>query len=557
MKNLRPALLFASLVLYTSSAFAQYRGTEAARAAYDKAKKESSDGDYAAAVADYKKAIDLDSNYAEAHEYYIFERGLAAEKWYIDLETGSKKPTPEDTKKLKAQQAEVKKSLLQEYTSLAKNHPDKPIYLWALGQLYNEDNPTKQEEYCRQSIQVDAKFTPGYECLSQIAHLRGDVQSSIEFQQKVVELEPDSPEAAFNYVMKFRDDPAAYQKATMEFVAKFPNAKESSQALLYYGERLDDDAAKVQVMEQVCSQFPIAKFDETKSATEQLIGVYDRADPAKARALAHHMADLDPKDKQWGKYAEYEDSMAKAEQDIDAKDAAAASAILNAMKAPSWPLDGKRKDLLAARALDVQGKTSDAYANLLAGYVKHPSDEIHAAVVEYGAKIGKSAKDVETQIWSDTQKNSTPAIPFALPNFTDGQKVSLESYKGHVVIVDFWFPNCGPCRASFPYLQQLAAKYKDKGVVVLAINGLEGQEDFVVPIMKNMKYDFLPLRGTEDWASSVYSVRGYPTTFLIGADGRQYYKPHVYDAAEERSAEIEIDTLLAHTAPAIGSAVQN
>jgi thiol-disulfide isomerase/thioredoxin len=207
----------------------------------------------------------------------------------------------------------------------------------------------------------------------------------------------------------------------------------------------------------------------------------------------------------------------------------------------------RRKELLQAHLLDLNGKTGDAFAMLLSSYAKHPTDEIHDALMDYGAKAGKSSTEVSAAIWSAVAANSAPAIPFSLPDFTDDKKVALASYQGHVVIVDFWYPNCGPCRASFPYLQQIASKYKDKGVVVLAINGEEGQEAFVVPLLKNKGYDFLPLKGTSKWAHDVYHVQGYPTTFLIGADGRQYFKPHAYNDAEERATEMEIDELLAHS----------
>lgn len=142
--------------------------------------------------------------------------------------------------------------------------------------------------------------------------------------------------------------------------------------------------------------------------------------------------------------------------------------------------------------------------------------------------------------------NSTPEIPFTLKKFTDGSEVSLADYKGRVVIVDFWFPNCGPCRESFPFLQQLASKYKEKGVDVLAINATEGQEAFVLPFLKSTGYSFIPLRSNFEWAHTVYSINSFPTTFFIGGDKRVYFKTFVSDQDQERTAELELDLLLAH-----------
>ena len=141
---------------------------------------------------------------------------------------------------------------------------------------------------------------------------------------------------------------------------------------------------------------------------------------------------------------------------------------------------------------------------------------------------------------------STPAIPFSLPDFADGKKVSLADYKGHLVILDFWFPTCGPCRQSFPYLQEVAARFKNRGVIVLAINQNELEEFLVVPLLKSRKYDFIPLKATQEWVSENYHVQFFPTAFLVGPDGRLYFRPHISSRDEERTVELEIEELLAH-----------
>lgn len=533
-----------ALAALVSPAFAQYEGNTAAKQQLQQGDKARESGRYKDAVADYQKAISLDPDFAEAYQQYIFARHLEVVMPEILLEESGKKPTPEQDKKFKAEDEKLTKSLAQEYEALAKQHPDKAVYPWALGQLYDESNPLKQEEYCQQSVHIDAKFAPGYECLSDIANLRGDEKQTIEFKRKVMELEPDNADQAFYYAEMFESDPTAYKEEIMQFVKKFPVSPRSAQALYWYADRQKTDDAKIEAFEQLRKQFAPAKFDWSEDGVENLFSIYDRADPEKAQALAHEMLNANPKDKDWIARVAYGDTMAKAEQEMKENNPTAGLATLQTVTAPGRQFDMRRKELLQARALDAAGKTTEAYSALLTSYAKHPTDEIHTAMVEYGTRLGKTSQEVDAAIWSAIEANATPAIPFSLQKFTDDSQVSLAGYKGHVVIVDFWYPNCGPCRASFPYLQQLASKYKDKGVVVLAINGMEGQAAFVLPLMRSKGYDFIPLKGNEEWASNVYHVRGYPSTFLIGEDGRLYFKPHVYDDMEERATELEIEELL-------------
>jgi thiol-disulfide isomerase/thioredoxin len=170
---------------------------------------------------------------------------------------------------------------------------------------------------------------------------------------------------------------------------------------------------------------------------------------------------------------------------------------------------------------------------------------VQPVLYQYGKKLGKSEPTVDEEVWSARRTSAKPATPFSLESFLDGKKVSLDDYKGKVVLLDFWFPNCGPCMRAMPYLQALWTKYKDSGLVFLGVNSVEGQADFVMPLVKSNQWGMIPLRGTSDWCSDVYKVKGYPTTFLIGPDGRVYFRPHVYDSHQYEIAEMEIDALLA------------
>jgi thiol-disulfide isomerase/thioredoxin len=122
------------------------------------------------------------------------------------------------------------------------------------------------------------------------------------------------------------------------------------------------------------------------------------------------------------------------------------------------------------------------------------------------------------------------APDFAMQDVT-GREVKLSDFKDKIVILDFWATWCGPCIASFPHTQKLAAKYKDQGVVVVASGTSDTIAKFKEWIPKNQpKYPDLQFffdaneRGAatfEQRASSrLYHVVGIPTQFVIGRDGK-------------------------------------
>ncbi|MBI5424005.1 MAG: redoxin domain-containing protein [Opitutae bacterium] len=113
----------------------------------------------------------------------------------------------------------------------------------------------------------------------------------------------------------------------------------------------------------------------------------------------------------------------------------------------------------------------------------------------------------------------------------DGRTVKLSDFKDKVVILDFWATWCGPCIASFPHTQKLAAKYKDQDVVVVASGTSDKIASFKAWIPKNQpKYPDLQFffdpneQGSatfEERASNkFYHVVGIPTQFIIGRDGK-------------------------------------
>jgi len=109
-----------------------------------------------------------------------------------------------------------------------------------------------------------------------------------------------------------------------------------------------------------------------------------------------------------------------------------------------------------------------------------------------------------------------PAPDFELSTLS-GESIQLEDYRGKVVLLNFWATWCAPCRLEMPALQEHFEEHDGK-LAVVAINNAENPED-VRNFVEELDLTFDVLLDPEAEVQRLYQVRGYPTSFLVDADG--------------------------------------
>lgn len=118
--------------------------------------------------------------------------------------------------------------------------------------------------------------------------------------------------------------------------------------------------------------------------------------------------------------------------------------------------------------------------------------------------------------------NATATHPLA-PEFSltdlSGQKVDLATYRGNVVLLNFWATWCTPCRAEIPRFVDLQNRYRQQGLQIIGIS-LDDQADPVRVFYEQVKMNYPVAIGDANLAERYGGILGLPVSFLIDCDGR-------------------------------------
>jgi len=167
------------------------------------------------------------------------------------------------------------------------------------------------------------------------------------------------------------------------------------------------------------------------------------------------------------------------------------------------------------------------------------------SLIKAKSYFSKFPKELRESVLGRTYANLfNVAIGCRAPNFisknTNGEDVSLTSYRGKYVMLDFWASWCLPCRAQNPHVKKMFDKYKKDGFAILGVSLDQSKEWWLKAIkMDGITWDQVSdLNGFKGNSSQVYGIAAVPTTFLIDPSGKIIAKNLHGEELEKKLAEI-------------------
>jgi peroxiredoxin len=133
----------------------------------------------------------------------------------------------------------------------------------------------------------------------------------------------------------------------------------------------------------------------------------------------------------------------------------------------------------------------------------------------FGTMLAKSIED------GKAGAIGSEAIEFT-QNDTEGKPVSLSSFRGKYVLIDFWASWCRPCRMENPNVVRAYEQFKSKNFTVLGVS-LDRSKDAWIKAIADDKLTWTQVSDLKFWSNEVaqkYKVQSIPQNYLIGPDGK-------------------------------------
>jgi len=140
---------------------------------------------------------------------------------------------------------------------------------------------------------------------------------------------------------------------------------------------------------------------------------------------------------------------------------------------------------------------------------------------------------------------ATPKPGDAFPDLSKfGLEGTLPDLKGKVVLVDFFASWCGPCKESFPVMQELHKKYAGKDFVIIAVN-VDKKKSDMDNFLKKHPTDFAIVRDATNKLVNEVKIPTMPTSFVIDRTGKVHSMHRGFKGEESKKKYTEeIEALL-------------
>lgn len=434
----------------------------------------------------------------------------------------------------------------KQYEKWSSRFKKSTVVPYAYGEALMDGYDHNAGIWLTEAIKRDPKYAPALFKLFLYADFSGDKVMSTDYLRRAAEADPDNADYAFYYSSRNRNDDASYENSTNEFINKFPRHQRAAQALYWLANRVSDQSKKIKIYERTLQEYPPAEYSWSAASMSEYFSLLLEVDAKRAADLAKRLESTSTEEtsQYWTKNIKLAEQILGIKSLIKEKKGKEASEMIKTME-PQRGYAGQMITSLSFEAIAADGNIQAAYDSVLTVAAHSPTPIYLSILNHYGGELRKSEDTINEDLKAAISKESVKATPFSLEQYLTNGNLSLEDLKGKVILLTYWYPGCGPCRAEFPHFENVLSKFDRDDVVYLGINIVRKQDEFVKPFMEESKHTFIPLKEVDGRdKGNLDNNRAAPVNFLIDKDGNIAFSKFMINGGNEKTLEKMISLLL-------------
>jgi len=433
--------------------------------------------------------------------------------------------------------------LNKQYKAWMKKYPKVGQVPLSYSELY-EGKP-EQNVYLKQAVKINPKLIDGWHSLSLNAYFNNDGDLQKDYLKKGADANPESAEMFYRYVTSFSKDDEDYEQRLLQLIEKFPSSEYSVRILniLANGSKSPED--KIRYYEQIKNVYFPLKFNQATSAMLSYYSFLLEYDVEKTLPLLNDL--LKPKFRpyDWNLLLVISSQIISAKTYIREQKGKEALTILNNLNFPYFIYQPPNLlPLLKAKAMVLLKDDAAVYESLINQFSKKPSIVLYRELVKYSLKQNKDTTQLRSDISAFLSKTAKKATPFKLYNYQSKDSLALADLKGSAVLLTYWYPQCGPCRAEFPHFENVLAKLNGS-VKYVSINIVPKEANLVLPMMKAKQYSFIPLEEKRfREKGNMDNMGAAPANFLIDKNGKLIFSNFSVSESNEDDFQLMLELVI-------------
>jgi len=119
----------------------------------------------------------------------------------------------------------------------------------------------------------------------------------------------------------------------------------------------------------------------------------------------------------------------------------------------------------------------------------------------------------------------------------------IASHKGKVIYLDFWASWCGPCRKSFPWMNNMQEKHEQQGLIIISVN-LDNNRALADEFLAEVPANFAVFYDPKGKVARKFKLKGMPSSYIINRSGKMVSAHVGFTESKKIKYEEELKILL-------------